>query len=46
LVVWSTSRVVTCLGFAVASIAIWTSARALDSSRSPADDALASEVVT
>ena len=43
-VVWTVSRVVTCLGFAIAAVALWTSARALDRARTTVDDAVRADV--
>ena len=44
-VVWTVGRVVTCAGFATASVAIAVSARALDRARSTEGDPVVSELV-
>jgi len=43
-VVWTTSRILTFLGFAVASIALWTSARALGRAPATADEPVGADV--
>ena len=43
-VVWTASRILTCVGFAVASVALWTSARALDRAPTAVDDPVGADV--
>ena len=43
-VVWTVSQVLTCLGFAVASVALWTSARALDRAPTTVDEPVGADV--